>query len=270
MLTDDNRAPEDPTGDPPGGFTPSEGLAERPLAPLAVALLPEDLADLSREETSNPVVEISQPRDRPPTVVLTEQEAAQLSRPRSEREVFYHFLGHMRPYWRKAALVLFAHILMVTISVIPPWFGRYLIDDAFPNKNWGLFFGIFAAIVVMDLFSRVMWTLTGILNSYIRMRIALDLRHQFFRHLQRLSMTFINNRPIGEHMYRTTSDVDALVGMITDVLPNCIRAVYEFGLILMFTAFIDPGITLLVLLYMIPYTSLAYRFATIRRNLDRK
>src|SRR5205823_2332285 len=93
-------------------------------------------------------------------------------------------------------------------------------------------------------------------------------RHQFFRHLQRLSMTFIHSRPVGEHMYRTTADVDALVDMITDVLPNCFRALYEFALILMFTAFIDPGITVLVLLYMIPYTSLAYRFATLRRNLD--
>jgi ABC-type multidrug transport system fused ATPase/permease subunit len=61
-----------------------------------------------------------------------------------------------------------------------------------------------------------------------------------------------------------------MVDMITDVLPNCLRALYEFGLILLFTAFIDPWITLLVLLYMIPYTALAYRFATVRRNLDRE
>ena len=64
----------------------------------------------------------------------------------SERQVFFHFLRHMRPYWRKAALVLLANLVVITISVIPPWFGKYLIDDAFPNKNWGLFFGIFAAI----------------------------------------------------------------------------------------------------------------------------
>jgi ABC-type multidrug transport system fused ATPase/permease subunit len=247
----------------------------------------EDPADLTREELTNPVVELSQPRERLPEVVLPgdrlpaagsslpSQEPAAGSRsphlhPRSEREVFFHFLRHMRPYWRKATLVLLANIVVVTISVIPPWFSKYLIDDAFPNKNWGLFFGIFAAMLTMDLFGRFIGTLNNILNSYIRMRVALDLRHQFFRHLQRLSMTFIHNRPVGEHMYRTTADVDALVDMITEVIPNWVRAVYEFGLILMFTAFIDPGITALVLLYMVPYTSLAYRFATIRRNFDRE
>ena len=239
-------------------------LLEPEIAPL------EDIGDLTREEIANPLVELGQPRERPPTVILTEEEAAQLSRQRSEREIFFHFLRHMRPYWRKAALVLLAHIIVVTISVIPPWFGKYLIDDAFPNKNWGLFYGIFAAMIAMELFSRFINTLTNIMNSYIRMRVALDLRHQFFRHLQRLSMTFIHSRPVGEHMYRTTADVDALVDMITEVLPNCIRSLYEFGLILMFTAFIDPGITALVLLYMIPYTGLTYKFATIRRNLDRE
>jgi ABC-type multidrug transport system fused ATPase/permease subunit len=232
----------------------------------------EQAADLAREDVANPLVELGQPRDRPPRVVVTEGEAARTAGApkRSERAIFFHFLRHLRPYWSKAALLLLANLLVVTISVIPPWFGKYLIDDAFPNKNWSLFFGIFAAMIAMDLFGRVMGTMNGILNSYIRMRVALDLRHRVFRHLQRLSMTFLHSRPIGEHMYRTTADVDALVTMVTDVLPSCIRALYEFGLILMFTAFIDPGITALVLLYMIPYTGLTYRFATVRRNLDRE
>jgi ABC-type multidrug transport system fused ATPase/permease subunit len=232
----------------------------------------DDPGDLAREDFANPVTEISQPRERPPKVVLTEQEAtdAALQQPRSEREIFFHFLQYMRPYWGKMALILFANLVIVTISVIPPWFGKYLIDDAFPNKNWGLFYAIFIAMLTMDLFQRIIWTMNNILNSYVDMRVALDLRAHFFRHLLRLSMTFIHNRPVGEHMYRTTADVDAMVDMITDVLPNCIRALYEFGLILLFTAFIDPGITVLVLLYMIPYTTLAYRFATIRRNLDRE
>src|SRR5438067_970585 len=57
----------------------------------------DDPADLTREEFTNPVIEISQPRDRPPRVVLTEKEATDLARQtqRSEREVFFHFIHHM-------------------------------------------------------------------------------------------------------------------------------------------------------------------------------
>src|SRR5437588_5316866 len=124
-------------------------LTDEETAETALAHPAEDPADLTREEISNPVVELSQPREQLPAVLLTEQQAAGPARPRSEREIFFHFLRHMRPYWRKAALVLLANIVVVTISVIPPWFSKYLIDDAFPNKNWGLFFGIFAAMIAM-------------------------------------------------------------------------------------------------------------------------
>src|SRR5207244_6756300 len=103
----------------------------------------------------------------------------------------FHFLHHIRPYWGKAALILFANLVIVTISVIPPWFGKYLIDDAFPNRNWSLFFGIFALMIAMDLFQRIIGTMTSILNSYVHIRVALDLRHHFFRHLLGLSITFI-------------------------------------------------------------------------------
>ena len=232
----------------------------------------EDLGDLTREDMTNPVVEANESRDQAPKIIFTEAEVNALggAQARSEWQIFRHFLRYMRPYWGKMGLILMANLVMVTISVIPPWFGKYLIDDAFPNKNWGLFFAIFAAMLTMDLFGRIIGTMNNILNSYIDMRVAMDLRAHFFRHLLRLSMTFIHNRPVGEHMYRTTSDVDAMVDMITDVLPNCIRAVYEFGLIMLFTSLIDPGITFLVLLYMIPYTTLAYKFATLRRNLDRE
>jgi ABC-type multidrug transport system fused ATPase/permease subunit len=252
--------PEERSGDGlPTADQPTVLPVRASLPPPERERTDDDPGDLTREDFANPVTEISQPRERPPRVVLTEQEAtdAALQQPRSEREIFFHFLQYMRPYWGKMALILLANLVMVTISVIPPWFGKYLIDDAFPNKNWGLF-------------GRIIGTMNNILNSYVDMRVALDLRAHFFRHLLRLSMTFIHNRPVGEHMYRTTADVDAMVDMITDVLPNCIRALYEFGLILLFTAFIDPMITVLVLLYMIPYTTLAYRFATIRRNLDRE
>src|SRR3989442_5037169 len=97
------------------------------LTPDAALLAPdlEDPADLTREEIANPLVELGQPRERPPAVILTEQEAAQLSRQRSEREIFFHFLRHMRPYWREAALVLLADILVGNIHPSPASVRQY-------------------------------------------------------------------------------------------------------------------------------------------------
>jgi ABC-type multidrug transport system fused ATPase/permease subunit len=57
--------------------------------------------------------------------------------------------------------------------------------------------------------------------------------------------------------------------MVTDLIPALIRAVYEFGLILVFTSFLDWRVTVLVLLYAIPYSVLAHWIASVQRRIDR-
>jgi ABC-type multidrug transport system fused ATPase/permease subunit len=201
----------------------------------------------------------------PPMQVVT------LARPkRSEVAIFFHFLRWVLPYWRPALLQLLLNIVWVTLSVLPPWFTKFLIDDAFPNKDLPLVYQIFIGIVCMGIMGRFIGSTRALLNYYIDIRVSLDLKRKFFHHLMRLSMTFHERRPVGEHMYRASSDVDAVMTMITDDLPEMIRATYEFFLILAFTTFLDPKVTLIVLIYSFPYALLAHKLASVVRRFDRQ
>lgn len=188
---------------------------------------------------------------------------------RSEFRIFLHFLRWALPYWPKLFIVIFLSLLGVTISLIYPWLGKYLVDYAFPDRNWEIFWAVFIAYVALDIFWRISGSVSSLLNNYIDWWVSFDLKSYFFRHLQRLSMTFLHNRPVGEHMYRANADIDAIMRMVTDLVPALIRAVYEFALILAFTTFLDWRVTLLVLLYSIPYTALAHWIASIQRRIDR-
>jgi ABC-type multidrug transport system fused ATPase/permease subunit len=199
-----------------------------------------------------------------------EAQYAKRARPRhSEWWVFFHFLAWVKPYWTKMALVLFTSVLGVTVSLVPPWLSKYLVDQAFPQRDWNVFWSIFVAYCAMDVFWRISDTCNNILNYYVNIRVSLNLKKHFFDHLQRLSMTFLHGRPIGEHMFRANADIDAIMRMITVLVPAAIRALYEFGLILLLTSFLDWKVTLLVLLYAVPYTWFAHWIATIQRHLDR-
>jgi ABC-type multidrug transport system fused ATPase/permease subunit len=209
---------------------------------------------------------------------LEEEEAApppmsvvKFARPkRSEVGIFFHFLRWVFPYWRPWLLQLLLNIVWVTLSVIPPWFTKFLIDDAFPNKDLPLVYQIFIGIVCMALLSRFIGSARSLMNYYIDVRVRIDLKRRFFHHLMRLSMTFHQQRPVGEHMYRADADVNAVMTMMTDDLPEMIRATYEFFLILAFTTFLDPQVTLIILLYSIPYTILAHKLASVVRRFDRE
>ncbi|NCO43354.1 MAG: hypothetical protein COZ06_13485 [Armatimonadetes bacterium CG_4_10_14_3_um_filter_66_18] len=189
---------------------------------------------------------------------------------RGEVWVFFHFLRCMLPYWRRAALAAVLVMLIGTVNVLYPWLSKFLIDDAFPTQDWNLFYRLFAAVLVMRLMGRVVWTMNYLFQIWIDCRVMLDLKKDFFSHLQRLSMTFIENRPIGEHMFRAGADIWAVMRMITDVLPLMARSIYEFALMLAFMTYLDWQATVLVLFYRVPYTWIAYWVASILRRLDRE
>lgn len=189
---------------------------------------------------------------------------------RGQVRTFVRFLKWLLPVWDKVLLGLLGSIVLTTVTVVDPWLAKFLIDDAFPNQDYGLFYGLFAAGIAMALLWRIMLTMIGILNLYIDVRVGLTLRIHFFRHLERLSMTFHEKRPIGEHMYRAESDIAAVMGMVTDILPAGIRAVYAFFLILIFMTWLDWRVTVVILIYAIPYTMLAQKIGTWVRRIDRE
>ena len=176
----------------------------------------------------------------------------------------------MIPVWDKAILALLGTIIVSTLSVIGPWLSKFLIDDAFPNQDWGLLHRIFFALLALAVINRIVATMGYILNVYIDLRVGLALKTHFYDHLLPLSMTFHENRPVGEHMYRASADVDAVMAMVTDILPAAIRAVYDFGLILVFTTWLDWRVTVVILLYTFSYAMIAQKIATVQRRLDRR
>ncbi len=207
--------------------------------------------------------------EAPPLGDMTGQGRLFVRHRRGELRTFFHFLGWAWRYWPKLILVIVLSLLGVTISLLPPWLGKYLVDYAFPERNWTIFWGVFLAYLAMDAFWRLSGSVSSLLNYYIDVWVSFNLKSYFFRHLQRLSMTFLHNRPIGEHMYRANADIDAIMRMMTDIVPALIRAIYEFGLILLFTSFLDWRVTLLVLIYSLPYTMFAHWIASIQRRIDR-
>jgi ABC-type multidrug transport system fused ATPase/permease subunit len=70
-------------------------------------------------------------------------------------------------------------------------------------------------------------------------------------------------------MYRANADIDAVMTMITDILPAALDRIYTFVLILVFTTFLSPVVTVIILMYSLPYAAMAHWVGTRIRHLDR-
>jgi len=148
--------------------------------------------------------------------------------------------------------------------------GKILIDEALPDKNWRLFWILVVARLSLIAFGRIMGLFNQFFTRYIDLWVFGDLRTRFFDHLVRLSMTFMQNRPTGEHIYRAGSDIWGVMFMITDLLPRLLEAIFEFFLIMILLTYVDWRVMVIILLYMVPYTMLVHWITSLVRKYDRE
>ena len=106
---------------------------------------------------------------------------------------------------------------------MPPWLIKIVIDDVIQAHRPDLLGWAVAGLVGVYALRNGCASLRIRLNNTLEQRVVCDLRNQVFAALQRLSISYFENRSSGEIMSRVTSDtehmerifVDGLEGMLT-------------------------------------------------------
>ena len=135
-------------------------------------------------------------------------------------------LQYLRPYRLLALATLSCALVATAMDLVPPWLIKIVIDDVIqagrPELLGWAVAGLIAAYAVKNSFT----SLRIRLNNTLEQCVVCDLRNQVFAALQRLSISYFENRSSGEIMSRVTSDtehmerifVDGLEGMLTATL----------------------------------------------------
>jgi len=112
------------------------------------------------------------------------------------------------------------------MDLVPPWLIKIVIDDVIQAHRPELLGWVLAGLVGAYALKNSFASLRIRLNNTLEQRVVCDLRNQVFAALQRLSISYFENRSSGEIMSRVTNDtehmerifVDGLEGMLTAVL----------------------------------------------------
>jgi ATP-binding cassette subfamily B protein len=129
-------------------------------------------------------------------------------------QLWRRILSHARPYRRELmGLAASGLVLAATDSVLPAITGRVIdiaTTEGVGSKLWtnsALYFALVSAIAVL------IWVFI-LLAGRIATGYAHDVRRAAFAHLQELSFSFYDTRPVGWLMARMTSDCQRLASMI--------------------------------------------------------
>jgi subfamily B ATP-binding cassette protein MsbA len=107
-------------------------------------------------------------------------------------------------------------MFMVTLSALPmPRIMQFIIDTVLPHHRWQTLNALFWIIILIYAFRGIISFLLNYLIGWLGQRIVFDLRFQSYRHLNRLSLSYYDQRQTGKIMARVVDDINVIQYMIT-------------------------------------------------------
>lgn len=133
-------------------------------------------------------------------------------------------LQYLRPY-RLMVIGTFLFAGLTTgFELVPAWLVKILIDDVIQGQRLDLLGWVFAGLVAAYLLRNLSSSLRIRLNNTLEQQVVHDLHVQVFGALQRLSISFFENRPTGEIMSRVLNDTEHMQRIFVDGLEGVITA----------------------------------------------
>ncbi len=166
---------------------------------------------------------------------------------KKRRNEIRRLIGLLQPY--RGRLIIGALLLAVTsgLGLIFPLVIRSLLNTILQQHDAALLNNVALALIGVFVLQAILGAWQGYLLTSVGERLSFDLRTGLFRHLQRLPMSFFDQRRTGELMSRVTNDVTVLQTSLTsNVLPLISQILTLLGSLVIAFA-INWRITLFVL-----------------------
>ena len=141
---------------------------------------------------------------------------------RSKREIIIRLIAYLKPYKAKSMIVILLMILVMLCNVVNPYLLQQAIYIYVVNKDINGILLIGGILLVINIFawiaSKIRWTMI----SKITNNILVNIRHELYEHIQKLSFDFFDNRPVGKILARVVGDVNALKNLFNQSIQTLI------------------------------------------------
>jgi subfamily B ATP-binding cassette protein MsbA len=160
---------------------------------------------------------------------------------------FRRLFQFVAPYRRRLILALIVIALNSLLGLAGPYTLQFLIDAVFKNSNAALLNQITLVLVGIFLLQSILYFMRSYLLAYVGERVMADLRVRLFSHLQRLSLSFFNERRTGELVSRLTNDVSTVRALVTSDISTALSQALTFVGALILIIITDWRLTLFML-----------------------
>ncbi|MBM7558713.1 ABC transporter ATP-binding protein [Marinitoga litoralis] len=142
--------------------------------------------------------------------------------------------SYLKPFIPKTIFVIFLMVVVMIINLINPYFFKVAIDTYIANKDLNGLIIIGIGLVILNLIAMILSRLRIVEMGKITNKIVLNIRHELYEHIQKLSFSFFDSRPVGKILARVVNDVNSLEQLfsnsITSLVPELLTLVFVAGI----------------------------------------
>jgi ATP-binding cassette, subfamily B, bacterial MsbA len=161
---------------------------------------------------------------------------------------FRRLMVYLRPHIGRFTIAMIAIVIGSVLGLAGPYTLQYLIDAVFTQNNAQLLNQITVILIIIFALQAVFYFIRAYQLQYIGERVMIDLRLNLFQHLQKLSLSFYNERRTGELVSRATNDVSTVRTLVTSDVSTAISQVITFFGALILILITDWRLTIFMLM----------------------
>jgi len=161
--------------------------------------------------------------------------------------IYLWVISYMKPYFKTLILLILCGIVITLAELALPKFIQFLIDSVFPHQDYGIFFTILAAIIVMFSLMLLAKNAQNLLQRHLQEKAARDLQFSIFRKLRSLGFSYFERHPVGESLALLNTEVTAVQTVFSHFFPWMVSSIIFSAMSVGFMLTISVKLTLVII-----------------------
>lgn len=183
--------------------------------------------------------------------------------------LFLRFNRYLLRYWKNELAILIAASISMVFSLLTPYLGKIVLDNGILARDKTLFLKF--TLIGLAIYALRMITDRGSawLKNSVARKIKIRLARDALKKVRHLSLASFQDSSVGECVSRLGADLAASANIITNTLPDLIKAVLRLVLITAIIFLINGKLLLLIIAYQLLVITQAFFFTKKDEQLSR-
>src|SRR3990172_7808899 len=162
-----------------------------------------------------------------------------------DHRVVRRLVPYLRPYRRQVWIAVVSMILSAVAANTQPFLIGRAIDKFIPKGDLQGVALIGGALIGLAIVSWLSQWVQQVTTAFMGHRILFALRMEMFRHIQKLSLSFLDRNEVGRVMSRVQNDVTVLQELMTTGFLTILADFVGLGIVIFFLLLLDVQLALI-------------------------